>query len=139
MTKTQSTSSTYISITGEPTPNTKRLQAMKTTKRMKKNMSTPKHLTMSHRFEVTLRKYLRICSWASSVLMAVSSTLPSMRTCNVERLGSVVVSFNREYPRPQLSVRLRILQLNCGFRPNRTLFRSRKFVMTTGTIGIRYF
>ena len=76
-----------ISITRSPHPTSLSPHAIKTTKRMKKNMSTPKTFTMSHRFEVTLLKYLRICSWASSVLIAVSSTLPSMRTCNVEQHG----------------------------------------------------
>ena len=50
------------------------------TKKTKKNMRTPNILTMSHRLEVTLRKYLRISACPISTFMAVSSTLESILT-----------------------------------------------------------
>ena len=55
-------------------------QAMKMTKKMKKKMRTPNTLTMSHRLEVTLWKYLRISPCPASTFIAASSTLESMRT-----------------------------------------------------------
>ena len=56
----------------------KKFQAMKITKKMKKKIRTPKILIISHRFEVTDRKYFRISPWPASTLRAASSTLASI-------------------------------------------------------------
>jgi len=56
----------------------KRIQAMKITKKIKKKIRTPKILIISHRLEVTERKYFKISPCPASTLRAASSTLASI-------------------------------------------------------------